>query len=195
MDTQRFLDQLSTFHPLSAECRDYISQIIKEELYTRNEVILSPGQMANKLWFMEKGFAMQYSYKDLDKRPYRFWQEGEVVVIISSFFGRIPSEVYIETQEASTLLAIKYEQIQSLFGRFPEIHKLVLSIIEDYHDNAERRALDLLTLSAEERYLQLLKEIPCISQRTSNDNIAAYLGVSRKTFSRIRMRKNSEQQC
>jgi len=195
MNAQRFLDRLSAFHQLSSDCRDSIYAIIQEEIYTRNEVIVSPGQISSKLWFIEKGFAMQYTYKDFDKRPYRFWQEGELVVNIAGFFGRIPSEIYIEILETSTLLAIKYEQMQSLFGMFPEIQRLAFLIVEDYQESAEKRAMDLLTLSAEQRYMQLLEDIPFVEQKVPIDNIATYLGISRKTLGRIRIRKNSRQQC
>jgi CRP-like cAMP-binding protein len=188
MDINRFFTYLSGIHPISAEFRAYVTQIIREEFYTKNQVLLSSGQVASRLWFIEKGFAMEYSNKNGEKKPYRFWDEGEILVDVTSFFRQTPSEGYIEILETSTLLAINYTQMQSLLEQFPETQILVNSIVEAYHRNVEKKALDLLTLSAEERYQQLL-QTPSILQKTSIENIAAYLGISRKALGRIRARK------
>lgn len=189
MDINPFLNYLSSIHPLSEGFRKFAAKDIKEEFYTKNQVILGAGQIANRLWFIRKGFAMEYSYRKKDKLPYRFWNEGEIMVDVSSFFKQAPSEGYIEIQETSNLLAINYEQMQFLLQQFPETHIIVRTIIEEYHNYAEKKALDLLTLSSEERYLQLLRA-PYILQKASTENIAAFLGVSRKTLSRIRAKRN-----
>jgi hypothetical protein len=45
-------------------------------------------------------------------------------------------------------------------------------------------------MSPEERFQQLLQTFPLILEKTSIDNIAGYLGVSKKTLSRIRAKNN-----
>jgi len=162
---------------------------VKEEFYTKNQVILGVGQVANRFWFIRKGFAMEYSYKQKDKIPHRFWNDGEIMVNVSSFFKQVPSENYIEILEPSTLLAVNYGQVEELLHQFPETHMITRAIVEEYHSYAEKKALDLLTLSSEERYLQL-QRTPHILQKASVEYIAAYLGVSRKTLSRIRAKRN-----
>jgi len=190
MDTKQFSVFLSGLHPLSPECSAFITQIVKEEIYIKNQVILSAGQVCNRLWFIQKGFAMQYSYKNIDKKPYRFWQEEQLMADMFSFFRRTLSESYIEVLEPCSLLSISYDQLQLLLRRFPETEVLIRLIIEEYHKHAEARVLTLLVLSAEERYRQLIKTSPFLFQKTSADNIAAYLGISKKTLNRMR-RKDS----
>lgn len=50
---------------------------------------------------------------------------------------------------------------------------------------AQRRIISWLTLSAQERYEQLLKQSPALVQRVPKSLLAAYLGVSRETLSRL----------
>lgn len=48
-----------------------------------------------------------------------------------------------------------------------------------------RRILSLLTSSAQERYEQLIRQHPALLQRVPKTQLAAYLGVSRETLSRL----------
>jgi CRP-like cAMP-binding protein len=50
---------------------------------------------------------------------------------------------------------------------------------------AQQRILSLLTLPARERYELLLRQYPTLPQRVSKTLLAAYLGVSRETLSRL----------
>src|SRR6187402_997289 len=141
MDINPFLNYLSNIHSLSEGFRSFLVQNIKEEFYTKNQVILGAGQTANRLWFVRKGFAMEYSYRNKYKKPYRFWNDGEIMVDVSSFFKQIPSENYIEILEPSTLMAISYGQVQFLLQEFPETHLITRTIVEEYHTYAEKKAL------------------------------------------------------
>ena len=50
----------------------------------------------------------------------------------------------------------------------------------------ERYASVLNNETAKEKYLRLLKEQPNILQKASINDIASYLGITRRTLSRIR---------
>lgn len=191
MSVNYLLDYLSKLNPISQEFHTYVEQNVKEEYFSKNQVILSPGQAEGRMWYIIRGFAMEYSYKDIDKKPYRFWNEGEMMVNISSFFRQTASKTYIEMVEPCTLLAITYEQLQYMLREFPETKILMRHIIEHYQNDAEEKAFELLMMSSEERFQRLLQTYPLILEKTSIDNIAGYLGISKKTLSRIRT-KNSQ---
>ena len=50
----------------------------------------------------------------------------------------------------------------------------------------QQRILAGMNLSVQERYEKLLKLYPDLSQRVPKQDIAAYLGVTRETLSRLR---------
>ncbi|MBK6977355.1 MAG: hypothetical protein IPH28_09865 [Cytophagaceae bacterium] len=57
---------------------------------------------------------------------------------------------------------------------------------EAYSLALEDRIFSLQTLSASERYEELVRDFPQILQRVSLGHIASYLGVTLETISRIR---------
>lgn len=52
--------------------------------------------------------------------------------------------------------------------------------------NLQGRILSLLTESAEERYETFVNKLPGLIQRVPKKTLAAYLGVSRETLSRLK---------
>jgi CRP-like cAMP-binding protein len=186
MNTQSFLIYLSAIQPLTPECRNFIIKHAKEEHYTKNQIILSEGQIADRLWFVQQGFIMGWYNKNEEKKPYLFWTTGHMMVNIPSFFLHLPSRYYIEIIETATLLSINNAHIESMLTLFPEMHTIICSIIEDSHNDAEKKTVDMLTLEPSERYNEVLQLYPELLQKTSVENIAAYLGISRKTLNRIR---------
>jgi len=53
------------------------------------------------------------------------------------------------------------------------------------HIASQKRILSLLTNQAKERYELLLKQFPQLVQRLPKGQLAAYLGVTRETLSRL----------
>ena len=59
-------------------------------------------------------------------------------------------------------------------------------IAEQLFIQRQQIQIDLLTLTAEERYLKLLSEKPEIFQKVSLKHIATYIGVTPESLSRLR---------
>ncbi|MGL5888238.1 MAG: Crp/Fnr family transcriptional regulator, partial [Bacteroidia bacterium] len=57
---------------------------------------------------------------------------------------------------------------------------------ESLYIHKQNQQIELLTLTAEERYKQLLQKQPEIIKRTPSKHIASYLGVTPESLSRIR---------
>jgi CRP-like cAMP-binding protein len=189
MNTHTFIHYLSGIHPLSPACQEFIIKQTKQEHYTKNQIIVSEGQITDRMWFVENGFIMGWYYKNEEKKPYQFWRTGHLMVNIPSFFLQHPSRYYIEILESTTLLSINNAHVQSMLSQFQEMHTIICSIMEDAYNDAEKKTVDLLTLDPSERYNDILQTYPELLQKTSVENIAAYIGISRKTLNRIRNTK------
>jgi len=50
----------------------------------------------------------------------------------------------------------------------------------------QKQQIDLLTKTAEQRYVELLRKNPKIVQRIAQKHIASYLGITTQSLSRIR---------
>jgi signal-transduction protein with cAMP-binding, CBS, and nucleotidyltransferase domain len=188
MENEELFKLLAGKYPLRAELKEKLSEMIKREYYAKSQIILKPGQISNRAWFIEKGAAMGIIFREEKKVPFWFWNEGQLMVSLHSFFNQVPSETYIELLEPSVLLSISYENVSELIRQFPESNEYIRRVMHEYQRMSEKRILEFAAYSAEEHYLHLIKECPAIFRKASVESIAAYLGISRKTLNRIRNR-------
>ena len=115
-----------------------------------------------------------------------FCGENNFTGSFKSFIQRKPSELAIQAIEATEIIAIDYENLNILYQK-NQIWQTVGKIItENEYIVIERYASALSSLTAKERYLRLLSEHPKILQKASISEIASYLGITRRTLTRIR---------
>jgi signal-transduction protein with cAMP-binding, CBS, and nucleotidyltransferase domain len=188
MENEELFKLLAGKYPLRLELKEKLNEMIKREYYSKSQIILKPNQIATRAWFIEKGAAMGFIFREDKKVPFWFWNEGELMVSLNSFFNQVPSESYIELLEPSVLLSISFEHVSEIIKTFPESNDYIRKIMHEYQRMSEKRILEFAAYSPEEHYLHLMKDCPAIFRKASVESIAAYLGISRKTLNRIRNR-------
>jgi len=103
-----------------------------------------------------------------------------------SFYSRQPGYEYIETIESSRLVRIRYDYLQFLYANYPELNFIARVITENYLVKNQERLYLLRKQTAEERYTYFINRYPSLLQRVPLKYIAAYLGLTLETISRIR---------
>lgn len=83
------------------------------------------------------------------------------------------------------MLCLSLENYQALRAALPKIEHFFLEKVTLGFLAAQQRILSLMTTSAKERYEQLAKQHPTLLQRVPKTQLAAFLGVSRETLSRL----------
>jgi CRP-like cAMP-binding protein len=188
MENEELFKVLAGNHPLRLDLKEKLNEMIKKEQYNKSQIILKQNQIATRAWFIEKGSAMAYTYKEEKKVPFWFWNHGQLMVPINSFFNQKPSDTFIELLEPSLLFSISFDHVQELIKTFPDSNEYIRTIMQEYYQMSQKRILQLASLTPEEHYLNLMKECPVIFLKASVESIASYLGISRKTLNRIRTR-------
>ena len=188
MDNEDLFKLLASKYPLRLELKEKLNEIIKREYYSKNQIILKTGQIANRAWFIETGAAMGCVFKEDRKIPFWFYNEGQLMIPINSFFNQVPSETFIELIEPSVLVSISYDQLEQVLKAFPETNEYVRKVLFEFQRMSEQRILDFAALTPEEHYLYLIRNRSAMFRKVSVESIAAYLGISRKTLNRIRNR-------
>lgn len=92
------------------------------------------------------------------------------------------SMVCLEDTEA---LCLSLEGFNALRTGLPKIEHFFLEKVMAGFLAAQRRILSMMTSSAQQRYEQLISQHPSLAQRLPKTQLAAYLGVSRETLSRL----------
>ena len=73
-----------------------------------------------------------------------------------------------------------------MYKNYPTWQNIGRIITQNEFLNMEQYASVLNNETAKEKYLRLLKEQPNVLQKANIEDIASYLGVNRRTLSRIR---------
>ena len=186
METGPLLKILNNIAILSEKLSDQIKSHLVEEHFNKKTILLKEGQVAQRIYFIKKGFVRSFYYKEGDQFTNWFMGEGEIIISVYSFFSRRPSFENIELLEDSVLQSINWDQLQTLYTQFPEFNKVGRLITEQYYIRSEERAINLQILSAKQRYENLLENHPGILQKASLGQIASFLGIKQETLSRIR---------
>lgn len=84
------------------------------------------------------------------------------------------------------------DTFESLYKRHRCWETLGRKLAEGLYIKKEMKERLLLMNTAEERYLQFLKEFPGLEKRVPQYHIASYLGITPVSLSRIRSSSNGE---
>lgn len=187
---ETLLAHLRAIAPLSANLEVALTHSLKREVLPRKTQLLLPGDVSDRLYFIEKGVARGYYLHDDRDVTSWFMREGDFVISIVSFITRQPSEEAIELLEDSVLWSIRYRPLQRLYADFPEFNAIGRVLTEAYYVRSERRAHALRWHSAGQRYQALHDEFPEIFNRVPLRHIASHLGISAETLSRLRAKKS-----
>lgn len=116
----------------------------------------------------------------------QFSAENWWMADIGSFHSRIPSELNIDALEDTMVLQIGYEQLIGLYTQAPKFDRIFRVLLENSMVALQKRLLQNISSTAEERYAAFLKDYSHLSNRLPQTQIAAFLGISPEFLSRLR---------
>jgi CRP/FNR family transcriptional regulator, anaerobic regulatory protein len=185
-----FLDAIATAQgwPLSPACLAYLRNIIKAKSLKKGDYLLSAGEVCENIYFIKSGLLKCfYLLHEVEVSDW-FFGEWQTIVAIDSFYDQIASEDFIQALEACELFYITYEELAYLYRTFVEFNVVGRVLTNKYLRIWHRQARNIRMLSAEERYLFLLKADGELINRVPVKDMASYLDMSRETLSRMRAR-------
>lgn len=154
----------------------------------KGAVLLQDGEVCEQVWFIGQGLVRAYFLKDGQEVTQQFFFEGSYTTDYESFLTQRPTRLHLQALEPTLLLALHREAMQRLYAADPGAERMGRRIAEEIFLAVSRRNRSFLLDSAEQRYLDLLRERPKVMQRVPQRHIASYLGVKPESLSRIRAR-------
>ena len=174
------------FNPLSKEAENAISEISSIVSIKKNKDLQPIGHSCKTIYFINKGIARIYYFKDGIDITESFSFESNIIARVESLFTGKPSRKAIQILEDAEVVAINSGQLFKLYDTFPEIERLFRKIFEAAYVDTVNRIEGIQFHSAEERYKALINEAPNILQRVPLKHVASYLGITQVSLSRIR---------
>lgn len=187
MTTRPLIDYFEKLLPLNEEEKSVVEGVFKERKIKRRQFILQEGDISRYNSFVVEGCFRMYLVDEKGKEHnLQFAVENWWIGDIGSFHSEKPSKLYIEALEDSIILQIKKGDQLKLFVDYPKFNRIFRVFTENALVSAQRRILQNISSSAEERYLDFLNRYPSFFNRISNVQIASYLGVTPEFLSTIR---------
>ncbi|NMH89637.1 Crp/Fnr family transcriptional regulator [Flavivirga algicola] len=183
-------------HPLRQHIEEIISLTDEEFEFVlshfkpikkrKHQYIVQEGEVVNKEFWIIKGCLKSYFVDDNGKEHIlQFGMENWWITDYESFVKQTESKTYIDCIEDSELLYISFENRDKLTSQMHKMERFWAKKSKIGRIALQNRILSLLKNSTKEQYDLLLEQYPKLFQRVPKKMIAAYLGVSRETLSRL----------
>ena len=190
------MDKLKTFlqalTPFSDQEFEESKEYFREFKVKKGDYLFEQGKICRQIAFINSGSFRTYYFNDKSEEITAcFRTEMSVVSSYRSFVLQEPSNISVVALEDSELIVIDYENLQELYRESMAWLNIGRLIAEREYINMEEYASVLNHESAKAKYLRLIEEQGHVLQKVNVEHVASYLGVTRRTLSRIRQEISS----
>lgn len=155
--------------------------------FLKNDFVLKEGKISNEFYLIESGLFRSYVVDfNGNEITTNFYGPSQILIEVSSLFLRQPTKENIQALTNSVVWKIDFDAFNLLYTNMPGFTEWGRAWMSNQLFISKQRAINMLTQSATERYLDLIKEQPEIIQQVPLKFIATYLGVTDTSLSRIR---------
>lgn len=172
---------------LSQKELESFCNLFNQKKIQKKHFLLREGEICRFEGFVTKGlFRVFHIDQNGFEQVLYFAQEKWWITDIDSFMNETPSQLYIQALEDSEVLLISKKDKEFAYNNIPKIEKLFRVMTQKTHIALQRRMIDNLSKTADQRYIDFIEKYPNLFQRLTNVQIAAYLGISHEFLSKIR---------
>ncbi len=187
MHIESLISYFGDFLILTDEENQAVRMSFSERRVKRGHYILQEGDVCNLNTFVVEGcfrmYMLDYGGKE---HNLQFAIENWWIGDIASFHSEEPSRFFIEAIENSVVLQIKKEDQLRLFVDYPNFNRIFRVFTENELVSYQRRVIQNISSTAEERYVDFTNRFPGFLNRISNIQIASFLGITPEYLSTIR---------
>ena len=170
--------------------KQLVRDFFKPRLYRKKQYVLQEGDQCNQMNFVVRGCLRMYRVDDKgNTHIIQFAAENWWTLDIGSFHSRNPSELSIDAIEDTMVLQINYDKLISLYTQAPKFDRIFRVLIENSYVRLQKRMLQTISSTAEERYESFIETYAHLSNRLPQTQIAAFLGITPEFLSRLRNKR------
>ena len=159
---------------------------IRLRKFGKKEILVRAGEVENHINFIIKGLIRKYYRKGSEEFNTQLSYEGHIIHCQESFHSRTPSEYFMEAIEASVVASFTYDDLEKIFGQSIKMEHLGRMVITQTMVLKDKWRMQLVKLTARERFLDFVTRNPELMQRVPQKYLASYLNIKPETFSRFK---------
>ncbi len=177
---------LNGLYPIPDADFEQVAKVFHYKKYNKGEVVLQEGKVCRHLWFIVKGCFRIFSVENGVDVNVRFFFENTIASNFISLRHEIPSHFYIVALEDSEVLYSYKPDYKPILTFSKSLLSMTAEFFAHHFFDEIEHSNTFKLMSPEERYNNLLKTSPKYLLRIPVTYLASYLGMSRKTLTRIR---------
>jgi CRP-like cAMP-binding protein len=179
----------SVFQPanFTAEERAAVCGMFVRKEHKRNGVIVAHGTTHGGYCYVEQGVVRSFVLNgQAAEITTGFIQRGSIVLDWTSFFLQQPSAEWYVALTPCVAWHIEGKEFFHLFNSNETFRNHARTTFVQAYAELRLRAIGFGTLTATERYVQLVEQQPQVVQSAPLKHIATFLGITDTSLSRIR---------
>jgi CRP-like cAMP-binding protein len=172
---------------ISPQDFDHFKGLFVPKRLRKRQYLLQEGDICKYQAFVEQGLLRSYTVDDKgNEHILQFASEGWWMADLSSYLTGEPSFLNMDALEDVELLLLAKNSWEQAMKDLPALERYFRIIIQNNLVATQKRLLQSLAESAEEKYHRFLRIYPDCAARVPQHMIASYLGITRETLSRVR---------
>jgi len=182
-------EALLKVHPFTPEQIKLFLEKLHIQPFRKNEYLLAPPKVCGFTAIVLRGGFRMFQRKEEKEHTLHFFTENDWVGDLESFVGQQPTVNHIQATEKAEVAIISLQDIHQLIARDKLF--LILGRVMKGWSVSTHQYTSLIDDNPDARYRLLLETHPDWILRFPQTYLAAYLGMSRETFSRVKRRRLS----
>jgi len=188
--TEIFLKSVGAICPglTDFELTKFASKFTFKEL-KKKDLFLQSGKVQKAIGFIAKGLVRSFLIdQGGNEITVGFYAEGDYATHYPAFVTQKPSRYSIQCLEPTTMGYLTFEDMQWIYRQSPNFERYGRLVAEEILKRQQARIESFIFQTAEERYLDFVKNHPALFNRVSLSHLCSFLGIERQTLTRIRQK-------
>ncbi len=158
----------------------------KEKKISKGTFIVEQDKICTKIFLIQEGVFRTFRETNIIEYTTGFSFKGDFDTSPFSFYYELPATETIESITDGIVLVFERKDFWEATKNNASLQNGVYLMLAGYIEILENRLHQNRSMTAEERYLQLLEEQPEEIKKISLGFIASFLGITKERLSRIR---------
>jgi len=187
MNSRLLIENVSRYVSLTEDETIFFVSLLRPQILKSGEFLIREGDICKYESFVTSGCLKAY-YEDeegsehvLDFLIEEWWADD-----LYSFLTQTPSKSSVKAIEDTELLQISKADLETLYEKVPKFERFFRLLFQKAYISQRDQINQMLSVPAEERYIQFIKRKPYALKRFSQKDIASYLGVTPQFFSSLK---------
>ncbi len=186
MQYDNILQNIRRYVLMTPDQEDAFCSLLTIKKLKRKEFLLREGDVCTDEFFVNKGCLREYyvDKKGLEHNLY-FAIEDWWISDLYSRTQMAPTYCNIVALENSELVKISHQALEGFMEEVPKLERFFRLSYERSLVNQHLKNLQMLYMSAEERYVHFRERFPKLADRIPQKHIATFLGLTPEFFNTV----------